>query len=201
MLEINVSEEREIDFSMELGGISPNQLVGHLNILIDGIEYGIPVSFSENGMLVSIPPLKSFVKRDLREGELFKVRLDVFGDAHYLNPWNDEFKIKNPVRMEAKIKEPDEGVEEPKISLTLTETKQNIKEDLIIEPEKKQSRFKSPADFKKNVSKVDVLNWLTKRGTGDKEIQELIYEQAVAQAESAEPYKVLLELTKVIKKR
>ncbi len=201
MLEINITEEREIDFSMELGGISPNQLEGHLNILIDGIEYGIPVSFSESGMLVSIPPLKSFVKRDLREGELFKVRLDVFGDNHYLNPWNDEFKIKNPVRMEAKIKEPDEGVEEPKISLTLTEVKENIKEDLIIEPEKKQSRFKNVGDFKKNLSKEDVFNWLSKRGTADKEIQELIYEQAVAQAESAEPYKVLLELTKVIKKR
>lgn len=201
MLEINVTEEREIDFSMELGGISPNQLVGHLNILIDGIEYGIPVSFSESGMLVSIPPLKSFVKRDLREGELFKVRLDVFGDSHYLNPWNDEFKVKNPITMEAKIKEPDEGREDSKISLTLTEKKETIKEDLIIEPEKKQSRFKNPADFKKNVSKVDVLNWLTKRGTADKEIQELIYEQAVAQAESSQPYKVLLELTKVIKKR
>ncbi len=201
MLEINVSEEREIDFSMELGGISPNQLEGHLNILIDGIEYGIPVSFSESGMIVSIPPLKSFVKRDLREGELFKARLDVFGDNHYLNPWNDEFKIKNPITMEAKIKEPDEGRKDSKISLTLTEKKETIKEDLIIEPEKKQSKFKDVGDFKKNLSKEDVFNWLSNRGTKDKEIQELIYEQAVSQAGSGQPYKVLLELTKVIKKR
>lgn len=200
MLEINVSEEREIDFSMELGGISPNQLAGHLNILIDGIEYGIPVSFSESGMLVSIPPLKSFVKRDLREGELFKVRLDVFGDSHYLNPWNDEFKIKNPITMEAKIKEPDEG-KKAAISLTLTEKKETIKEDMIIEPEKKQSKFKDAGDFKKNLSKEDVLNWLTMRGTKDKEIQGIIYEQAVSQAGSGKPYKVLLELTKVIKKK
>lgn len=200
MLEINVSEEREIDFNMELSGISPNQLEGHLNIVVDGISYGIPVSFSESGMVVSIPPLKSFIKRDLREGEVFKARLDVYGDNHHLNPWNDEFKIKNPVRMEAQIKEPDED-KKPKLSVTLTEKKENLKEDMIIEPEKKQSRFKGVEDFKKNLSQEDVYNWLTKKGTKDKEIQKIVYEQAVAQAESAEPYKVLLELAKVIKKK
>ncbi|MGD2072725.1 MAG: hypothetical protein PVG65_04475 [Candidatus Thorarchaeota archaeon] len=206
MLEIYISEENDLNFSMELGGISPDQLKGYLNITIDGIAYGVPIKISESGIKVSIPPLKSIVKRELREGEVFQANLEVHGDEHYINPWNDEVKVRNPVRMEVKMD--DSQKKKPTMSVSLNEEKEKKKEKIIKEdvskkkPSKsKNKRFKNTKDFKKKLTKEDVLNWMSKRGTKNKEIRELVYEQASAELGISEPYKILIELDKVLRKR
>jgi hypothetical protein len=210
MLDLIVSEDRDLNFKMELSGISPNQLKGRLNIEIDGLDYGFPVDFKEDGMSVTIPALKNIIKRDLREGEKFKARLDVFGDTHYLNPWSDEFKVKNPVKMEAKLDDGTTGDStEPKLKVTISESatekarkKINEMKESVKQPSKKivkESRFKDINDFKTKLTREDVFKWMEKTGTRTPHIQEMLYDKAAQQAQSTKPYKIMMEIQKIKK--
>jgi hypothetical protein len=213
MLDININDSRDINFEIELSGITSTQLEGRLRLIIDNIEYGIPAKIMEKSIDVVIPPLKNLIQRDLKEGEVFTAKLDVHGDGNYLNPWSGEFQIRNPIALEAKIIEPEDKTS---ISVSINESRTTKKTPTkTISKKKAQSkinemkiktsgsgvkRFKNKDDFKNNVTKEDVISWLRKKGTKNKQVQEIIYEQAISQCGSGKPYKVMMELTKVIKK-
>lgn len=216
MLKININDSRDLNFEIQLSGITSSQLEGRLRIVIDNIEYGIPAKIMEKSIDVVIPPLKNLVQRDLKEGEVFAAKLDVHGDGNYLNPWSGEFQIHNPIALEAKIVEPDAGDDTPAISVSINEsrtTKKTTTKNIVKKKVQKKinemktrtsgggvKRFKNKDDFKKNVTKEDVIKWMNKKGTGNPQVQEIIYEQAVSNCGSGKPYKILMELTKVIKK-
>lgn len=212
MLDININDSRDLNFEIELSGIGVAQLEGRLRMVIDNIEYGVPAQIMEKSIDIVIPPLKNLIQRELKEGEVFSAKLEVQGDGNYLNPWAGEFQVRNPVALEAKIVETTKD-NKPAISVSISESK-DIKtsrktiakkkvQNKINEMKTKTSgakRFKNKDDFKNNVTKEDVISWLNKKGTKNKQIQEILYEQAISEGGSGKPYKVLMQLTKVIKK-
>jgi hypothetical protein len=215
MLKININDSRDLNFEIELSGITPTQLEGRLRLVIDNIEYGIPAKIMEKSIDVVIPPLKNLVQRDLKEGEVFAAKLDVHGDGNYLNPWSGEFQIHNPVALEAKIVEVEKDTKAA-ISVSINEsrtTKKTTTKNIVKKKVQKKinemktrtsgggvKKFRNKDDFKNKLTKEDVIRWLNKKGTKNPQVQEIIYEQAISQAGSGKPYKVMLELTKVIKK-
>ena len=211
MLDININDSRDLNFEIELSGIGVAQLEGRLRMVIDNIEYGIPAQIMEKSIDIVIPPLKNLIQRELKEGEVFSAKLEVQGDGNYLNPWSGEFQIRNPVALEAKIVELEKD-NKPVISVSINESrttkqvrtktiaKKKVQSKINEMKTSKSKRFKNKDDFKNNVTKEDVISWLRKKGTKNKQVQEIIYEQAVGQCGSGKPYKVLMELTKVIKK-
>jgi len=211
MLDINVRDFREITFEMEISGISPSELEGRLRFTVDNIEYGIPAKITESEIKVEIPPLKRIVQRELSEGETFSARLDVYGDNHYMKPWEGEFKIKNPVLVEAKIKGETSSTE-PQIKVSVSEGGTRAKKKLnemkqVTESVKTSSKVKTESrttkkfqnvdDFKKKLTQEDVFKWLDKNGTKSDQIKEIVYEQTAGQIGSTKPYKILVELQKV----
>jgi len=210
MLDINIRDYRELTFEMEISGISPSELEGKLRFVIDDVEYGIPSKITESEIKVDIPPLKRIVQRELKEGEKINARLDVYGEHHYLKPWEGEFRVKNPVIVEAKIKNVKESTE-PQIKVRFTEDGGTRAQKKLNEmkrvtesvskakTERPPKRFKSIEDFKKNLTEKDVYKWLNKNGTKNKQIQEIVYQQTASQIGSTTPYKVLVELQKVYK--
>lgn len=214
MLDININDSRDLNFEIELSGIGVAQLEGRLRMVIDNIEYGIPAKIMEKSIDIVIPPLKNLIQRKLKEGEIVSAKLEVQGDGNYLNPWSGEFQVSNPIALEAKIVELEKNGN-PAISVSINEsrTTKQVKtkttgkqkaQTKINEMKTKTSggtkRFKNKEDFKNNITKEDVISWLRKKGTKNKQVQEIIYEQAVGQCGSGKPYKVMLELTKVVKK-
>lgn len=215
MLDINVKDHRELSFEMELSGISSDKLEGRLRLIVDNIEYGIPAKIREQEIIINIPPLKKLIQRPLDEGETLAARLDVFGDGHYLKPWQGEFRVSNPVMVEAKIKEDQpeirvavsESEKKPKKKITkpISESRtikktKTIKEEKTPRPPKKKNvLFENKEEFKKKLTKDHVMSWINKNATKNEQIQEMLYEQAAAQAGSSKPYKILIALTEVIK--
>lgn len=213
MLDININDSRDLNFEIELSGIGVTQLEGRLRMVIDNIEYGIPAKILEKSIDIVIPPLKNLIQRELKEGEVFSAKLEVQGDGNYLNPWSGEFQIRNPVALEAKIVEIGQDAK-PAISVSINESggvKKTINrktkttgkkkaQTKINEMKSKVKKFKTKDDFKNKLTKEDVISWLNKKGTKNPQVQEIIYEQAVGQCGSGQPYKVMLELTKVVKK-
>jgi len=214
MLDININDSKDLNFEIELGGIEVGQLEGRLRMVIDNIEYGIPAQIMEKSIDIAIPPLKNLIQRELKEGETFSAKLEVQGDGNYLNPcWSGEFQIRNPIALEAKIVELEKD-DKPAISVSINESggvkrtktkttgKQKTKTKIneIKTKVSKAKKFKNKEDFKTKITKEDVIKWLNKKGTKNPQVQEIIYEQALGQCGSGKPYRVMMELSKVVKK-
>jgi hypothetical protein len=229
MIKISSNEEKNLDFHFELSGLSPRQIDMRLRMIIDGIEYGFPAELRQESIHVSIPPLKSIVNREFREGETFNASLDVTGDGHFLQPWADHFKVSNPIRMEAKVNEgkkeskPDIRVaisEKPTsepgdetdmrtlvertVKRAMTNSKKSIRESKS-KPVKRSGGTSSKKQITKEtfmqMKKEDVIAYIGRRATKDPRIQEIVYEQAVQAAQSSKPYKVFGKVMEIIGRR
>jgi hypothetical protein len=107
MLKLNVNQEKQLTFEVQIGGVQSEQVSSHLRIDIDGIEYGFPAEVGREAITVNLPPLRTVTARKLKEGEEVSVKLEIIADGNYLTPWQDTFRLANPLVIEAKIVDDD----------------------------------------------------------------------------------------------
>jgi len=103
MLKLNVNQEKQLTFEVQIGGIQSDQVSSFLRIVLDEIEYGFPAKVGNESIVVDLPPLRTITARKLKEGEEVEVKLEIIADGNYLTPWKDTFTISNPLVIEAKI--------------------------------------------------------------------------------------------------
>jgi len=103
MLKLNVNQEKQLNFEMQIGGVQADQVSSFLRIEIDEIEYGFPAQVGQESVTVNLPALRTVTARKLKEGEEVNVKLEIVADGHYLTPWKDTFTLSNPLVIEAKI--------------------------------------------------------------------------------------------------
>jgi hypothetical protein len=288
MLKINVNEEKQLTFEVQIGGIQSDQIKSHFKIIINEVEYGFPAIVGNETIKVNLPPLNRVVGTKIKEGDEAEVRLEVVADGHYLTPWQDQAKLSNPLVVEAVIK--DDGftpnpslqtrlvvsedgarqkaiVEEKRVDQDedLTEkivnrladklsslVKKEQDDKMLVEPDPKAEeeeekeeeveekckvrkeqheqdiQDKSQAleklldktidaynlnenrsskkkmtlqEFKQNLSKKDIINYIAKKGTKNPKIQEVIYEQAALNADKDEPVYILKQVIDILKKK
>lgn len=231
MLKLNISQEEQLSFETQIEGIHYDQIISHLKIVINEIEYGLPAKVGRELITVDIPPLNKIVGSKINEGDEAKVVLEIIADGRYLTPWHDTVTFISPVIVEAKIKttkvSPDISL---KTKLVMKEDKSTeLKEE--IKPEKEDefkqdikeetqdlekilnktidtfnlSETEKPKEvtieeFKRNLTKDDVLKIMERKGTKNKQIQEIIYEQAQKISTKNEPASILKEVFKILKK-
>ena len=74
----------------------------------------------------------------------------------------------------------------------------------LLKEVKKQKKINEKDLLKKklrNITKEQIYSYMDKAGTSNPKIQELVYDQSVAAAGSGEPFKVLQQVVKILKKR
>ena len=103
MLKLNVNEEKQLNFEIQIGGVQTDQVSSFLRIEIDEVEYGFPAHVGQESITVDLPALRTITARKLKEGEEVSVKLEIVADGHYLTPWTDTFTLSNPLVIEAKI--------------------------------------------------------------------------------------------------
>jgi hypothetical protein len=103
MLKLNVNQEKQLTFEVQIAGVQSDSVSSHLRIVIDEIEYGFPATVGNESIVVTLPPLRSVTARQLKEGEEVEVKLEIIADGNYLTPWTDSFRLSNPLMVEAKI--------------------------------------------------------------------------------------------------
>jgi hypothetical protein len=107
MLKLNVNQEKQLTFEVQIGGVQSEQVSSHLRIMIDEIEYGFAAEIGRESITVNLPPLRTVTARKLKEGEEVQVKLEIIADGNYLTPWQDTFRLSNPLVVEAKIVDDD----------------------------------------------------------------------------------------------
>jgi hypothetical protein len=103
MLKLNVNQEKQLTFEVQIGGVQSEQVSSYLRIEIDGIQYGFPADVGRESITVNLPPLRTVTARKIKEGEEVQVKLEIIADGNYLTPWQDTFRLSNPLVIEAKI--------------------------------------------------------------------------------------------------
>lgn len=82
----------------------------------------------------------------------------------------------------------------------LTETIKKFKLDEIKKPKKERKQI-TLKEFKQNLTKDDIYKYMHRAGTTNEKIKDIVYEQAVVLATSAEPIEILKQVIKVMKKK
>jgi hypothetical protein len=103
MIKLNVNEEKQLTFQVQIGGVNYDQVVSHFRINLEGIEYGFPAKVTKDAIVVDLPVLSKVIGKKIKEGEEVGVKLETIADGHYLTPWQDTARLSNPLVVEAKI--------------------------------------------------------------------------------------------------
>jgi len=135
-LKLKVNEKRTLQFEVQIGGIDYKELVGTLRVVVDDIEYGFPAEVRSESISVDLPALNRVVKRSLKDDELLMTKLEIIGNGFYMDPWRSEFRVVNPVKIEAKvITEEDEEIKKEKKEVSV-----KLIEDETVIPKKGDKR-------------------------------------------------------------
>ena len=82
MLKLNINQEREIKFEVQIEGegIQTDQVSTFLRLEVDGVEYGFSGKIINNSVCVRVPPLKNIIPKKLSEGREVDTKLEVIVD-------------------------------------------------------------------------------------------------------------------------
>ena len=150
MLYLNPTKEKVLTFEVELSGASSSEINGFVRFFIsEEVQLGFPVVVGENQIQAVIAPLKSLVKKAVKNGTVFEAQLDLYTeDQDYFSPWKGEIEVKMPVTIEAKITDEDDrsrvsesrrtGVKVKSVSES--SDKSNRKKEQIVEEKLSQYR-------------------------------------------------------------
>lgn len=127
MIKLNVNESKELKFNVSVSGMDPRDLTGSLKLIMEDIEYGFQIRMVDGSVVAKIPPLNTFIKKNLSEGQVISARLDIVADGTLIVPWKDAIRIETPVTVEATMSE---------IITVDEEMKPNVKINSIIEKSK-----------------------------------------------------------------
>jgi hypothetical protein len=220
MLYLNPNKEKVLTFEVELSGASSSEVNGFVRFFIsEEVQLGFPVVVGDKQIQSVIAPLKSLVKKTVKNGTVFEAQLDLYTEEQdYFSPWKGEIEVKMPVTIEAKIVDDDRsqvsenkrtGIKVKSVSESSEKTK--LKKEQIVEEKLNRYRNikttnvrkKRPTndDLKKHVNEEFIYKYMAKVGSKNKRIQEIIYEQATNAAASGDQYKILKEVVKILGKK
>jgi len=143
MIDLKVNERKKFNFQLEISGVEARDLHGSMKLIIDGVEYGFPIEMIDGSVVVEIPSLEKITKATLTEGQSLPVSLEIIANDTLIVPWKDSFTVRKPVKVEAKIIDMKDILDEiniPKIKIT------NIKEEKV--NNKKEKKIEEKVDIK-----------------------------------------------------
>jgi len=140
-MKLKPEETNVIEFEISVKGVNRYSLIGHLRIIIDGIEWGFPAKLDASTIKIEVPPLSSIVKKEFQNGDKFPAKLEVVGDGHHMEPWADNIEIDSKFTIDVTKVKNESGVFSPSIKImgvkdTKIEEKKSIIEEKPIEERK-----------------------------------------------------------------
>lgn len=126
-----------MQFDIAVHGIDYNVLQGSLKFMIEGVEYGFPVNVLKDEIAVDVPALDEIIKKGLIDGSEVECKLDIFGEGFYMSPWEGQFKLITPARVEATMVYSDSS-RGSKPSVTLTNKSKDTSKQTIVKEGKKE---------------------------------------------------------------
>jgi len=191
MLYLDINEEKTLTFEVEINGVGCEDIRGSVRFIYDNVEYGFPVKIESNKITSVIKPLKELCP-SVKNGSIIAARLELNTEQNFFIPWEGEIKIQAPISVEAKLTEEDSNEKSLTIKANIIENKQNTKN--------KKQKSKWTRERLKNITEKEILAYMTRKGTRNKMVQEVILNEARSKAKSNDNFKVFVEVVKALKK-
>jgi len=125
MLTFDYNEEKCIVFGIT-GAMNFNEsnakIFARLNI--DGVDYSFPGKFVNDSIHVTIPALSDVLK-EASTDKKYGIVMEVIVDETYLVPYEDDFKIEIPTKLQVEMVEDKTVTKKAEMSLTITEENTN----------------------------------------------------------------------------
>ena len=74
----------------------------YARLMLGGIDFCFPGEIVNEFIIVNIPALKNIIAKEIELNEK-KIRIEVISESTYLVPFEDNFNIEQPTKLEAKI--------------------------------------------------------------------------------------------------
>jgi hypothetical protein len=103
MINLNINESKKLRFKISLSGVNSYDLKGSMKIMIEGIEYGFPIKIENGDIIVEISPLSEICSKKVKNNTILNSKLEVIAGKTYLVPWSGNIKLKNPIKVEARV--------------------------------------------------------------------------------------------------
>jgi len=195
MLYLNSNEEKTLTFEVDINGVGCEDLCGSVRFLYEDVEYGFPISIDSNTITSVIKPLDNLIE-NMKNGTIIPARLELNTKDYFFSPWQGEIKVQSPVKVEAKLQE--EAEDSVTIKARVVESRKPSKEQVISErKETKKTRLKQAL---KNMTEEDIYSYMSRAGTKNKQIQEIVLTEARNKAESRDILKVFKNVVNALKK-
>lgn len=154
MINLNINETKKLRFKISLSGVHPQDLKGALRIIIDDIEYGFPIKIENGDITSEIGPLKDICPKKVKNSDILNSKLEIIaGDTHF-TPWSDKIRLRNPIKVEAKIT--DDDIKESNKLMTSEITDEDIKEfNKLLTPKIKISDISEEKVEEENINKIE----------------------------------------------
>jgi len=179
MIELDITKPKNFKFDINIDGVNPDVLIGFLRLEMSGIEYGFPATVTKDSISVDIPSLKNIVNREIKNGEKIKARLDIVGEGNYIVPWDEELMVKSTVIIEAKLVNSNKPIIQLKKEKKIEPKKLLTKEKILKKGITSKKIVKEKEEKLPEITKDMVIRYMEKNGTTNKNIQNLLYENAV----------------------
>lgn len=196
MLYLSFNEEKTLTFEVDINGVGCEDLNGSVRFIHENVEYGFPVTVGDNKITSTIKPLDKIID-NIKNGTVLPARLELNTKDYFFSPWQGEIKIQTPVAIEAVLHEDKEEVGIA-IKAKVVASKRSSSRNIVTE--RKVNKKEQLKEMLKNLTEKDIYEYMTRAGTKDKKIQEIVLESARKQAESGDLLKVFTEVVKALKK-
>ena len=196
MLYLSFNEEKTLTFEVDINGVGGDDLSGSVRFIYENVEYGFPVTVGDNKITSTIKPLDKIID-NIKNGTVLPARLELNTKDYFFSPWQGEIKIQTPVAIEAVLHEDKEEVGIA-IKAKVVASKRSSSRNIVTE--RKMNKKEQLKEMLKNLTEKDIYEYMTRAGTKDKKIQEIVLESARKQAESGDLLKVFTEVVKALKK-
>ena len=153
MLRLNVTQEKQLTFEVQIGGVQYDQITSQFKIVLDEIEYGFPAKVGRETIVVQLPPLNKVIGTKIVEGVEAEVKLEVIADGHYLTPWRDRATLSNPLVVEAKIKDTS-FVPNPSFETKLVVEEDGAKQTVIAEKIEEKTTDQKIEELSKKIKQL-----------------------------------------------
>ena len=125
MLLFEGDKAKQLEFNMiEVKHIRPEDLTYTINILVEGISYGLPCTLNKamSKINIEIPPLTEFITADLDKKYEIKLEVTAHDKKFYDIPWQEKFTVKLKPNVAASLHEDNDAEDDTPSTITVALT-------------------------------------------------------------------------------
>lgn len=142
MIKIDPNKTKILKFKVNVEGIDPQVLEYNLRLSDGNIDYGFKGNNKNGDISFTIPPLKEVISSsNIKTLKEIKLEVNDKNNKYYLKPFEDEVKIEEELKVEAKLYKDNTVREDRELKVSASISEEKDEEKKIENKQKKTTKL------------------------------------------------------------